>query len=93
MFVLTSRTVSLIESPMASKPRGVSPMPMPMNPLKFKFPKCPSTEYHRTFRPFWVPKTINKDYLDSSGLEGEVEGLGFVSQQPPLETLPRDLET
>ena len=27
-------------------------------------PKGPSTHYVRTLGPFWVPKTINKDYLD-----------------------------
>ena len=29
--------------------------------------KGPSTPYYRTFGPFAVPRTINKDYLDPSG--------------------------
>ena len=27
-------------------------------------PKGPSSHYLRTLGPSWVPKTINKDYLD-----------------------------
>ena len=27
-------------------------------------PNGPSTPYYRTLGPFWVPKTMKKDYLD-----------------------------
>ena len=32
--------------------------------LALSIPKGPSTHYLRTLGPLWVPKTINKDYLD-----------------------------